>query len=130
MGKQAEQRDTEGKAHAKLAKAQLKLQAAEAKYAQTVERGKQAVEQARLRATGWEAKARERVTRRANAVARVEARFTSGNAHKPGDQPDGATPEQPADSPEQAATVIEHAQASARSRRPTAAGAKKAPQGA
>ena len=130
MGKQAEQRDTEGKAHAKLAKAQLKLQAAEAKYAQTVERGKQAVEHARLRATGWEAKARERVTRRANAVARAETRLLSGNAHQPSDQLDGARPAQPADSPEQAATVIEHAPARARSRKPAAAGANKSQPGA
>jgi hypothetical protein len=113
MGKQGDKDDPVEKARSKLAKAQLKLHAAEAKHAQAVERGKQEVERARLRAAEWEAKARERVERRANAVARLEARLISAEAHETDLQRNGVAP-QPIDSPEKAAEVVERRGAKAR----------------
>ncbi len=91
----------------KVAKAHLKLRAAEAKHAQAMERGKQEVERARLRAAGWEAKARERVERRANAVARLEARLLAADAREAAGQPDGATPKVVVASPQRTSEIIE-----------------------
>jgi len=113
MGKQGDKNDPVEKARGKLAKAQLKLHAAEAKHAQAMERGKQEVERARLRAAEWEAKARERVERRANAVVRLETRMISAEAHETDQQRNGIAP-QPVDSPEKAAEVVERRGAKAR----------------
>jgi hypothetical protein len=113
MGKQGEKNDPGEKTRSKLAKAQLKLRAAEAKHAQAMERGKQEVERARLRAAEWEAKARERVQRRANAVVRLEARMISAKARETDQRGNGIAP-QPVDSPEKAAEVVERRGAKAR----------------
>jgi hypothetical protein len=116
MGKRedkGEKDDAVERARGKLAKAQVKLHAAEAKYAQAMERGKQEVERARLRAAEWEANARERVQRRANAVARLEARLISTEAQETEQRRNGIAP-QPVDSPEKAAEVLERQKAKAR----------------
>lgn len=113
MGKQGDKNDPVEKARSKLAKAQLKLHAAEAKHAQAMERGKQEVERARLRASEWEAKARERVERRANVLARLEARLISAEGHETDHRRNGIAPQR-VDSPEKAAEVVERRKAKSR----------------
>lgn len=65
----------ERKAKRKLAKAQLELHIAQEKLVQARARGKQEVEQARLRAARWSTKAAQQVERSADAVTRAEMRL-------------------------------------------------------
>src|SRR5437588_6751157 len=74
MAKKAE-KDPLEKARRKLAQAQLKLHVAEDKHMQARARGKQEVEQARLRASEWLTAAAERVERRREQVSRAEERL-------------------------------------------------------
>jgi len=67
----------ERKAKRKLAKAQLEMHIAQEKLVQARARGKQEVEQARLRAARWTTKAAQQVERSAEAVARAEARLVA-----------------------------------------------------
>jgi hypothetical protein len=75
MAKDAAKKDPSEKARRKLAKAQLELNVAEEEHAQARVRGKQEVEQARLRAAKWLTKTGKRVDRRGAAVAKAEDRL-------------------------------------------------------
>ena len=86
MGKSSTDRDKVAKARRKLEKARLKLAIAEEQQAQERERGKQAIQQARLQAAEWEAAAAERVQRRSQKVARAEERLRA-RAATDGDEP-------------------------------------------
>ena len=72
----------EKKAKRKLAKAQLDLHIAQEKLVQARARGKQEVEQARLRAARWSTRAAQEVERSAEAVVRAEARLTQIQRNK------------------------------------------------
>jgi hypothetical protein len=75
MAKEAAKKDPSEKARRKLAKAQLELSVAQEEHAQARVRGKQEVEQARLRAAKWLTKTGKRVDRRAAAVVKAEERL-------------------------------------------------------
>lgn len=61
------------RARRKLAKLELKLEVASEEQLQADVRGKQDIEQARLRAAQWQTKAAEKLERRRQQVARAEA---------------------------------------------------------
>jgi len=61
------------RARRKLAKLELKLEVASEEQLQADVRGKQEIEQARLRAAQWQTKAAEKLERRRQQVARAEA---------------------------------------------------------
>jgi len=63
------------RARRKLAKLELKLEVASEEQLQADVRGKQDIEQARLRAAQWQTKAAEKLERRRQQVARAEARL-------------------------------------------------------
>ncbi|HEX6506543.1 MAG TPA: hypothetical protein VF221_02830 [Chloroflexota bacterium] len=86
------------KARRKLAKAQMELSVAEEEHAQARVRGKQEIEQARLRAAKWLTKTGKRVDRRASAVAKAEERLSSMLAAEIAAPVPGV--EEPADPPE------------------------------
>jgi hypothetical protein len=67
-------KDPVDKARRKLTKAQMELSVAEEEYAQARVRGRQEIEQARLRAAKWLTKTGKRVDRRAATVAKAEDR--------------------------------------------------------
>ena len=95
-GRSKEPEDEEGKARRKLQKATLKLEVAQAKQTQARRKGKQEVEQAKLRAAAREAKASQRVERRAAAVTRAQARLHAITSGEAADSPER---EEPAPSP-------------------------------
>jgi hypothetical protein len=77
VAKQDDSKDPIEKARRKLARAQLRFNAAQERHAEARIHGKQEIERARLRAAKWQAKAAERVERRAERVARSEAKLLS-----------------------------------------------------
>jgi hypothetical protein len=81
LAKQNDSKDPVEKARRKLARAQLRFNAAQERHAEARIRGKQEIERARLRAAKWQSKAAERVERRAEGVARAEAHLLSLTAH-------------------------------------------------
>ena len=110
MAKQSSKKDPEKKVLHKLSKARLALEVAQEKYAQSRVRGKQEIEKARLRAARWQIKASERVQRRAEGVARLEARLIELTSSPVPDEETRAGAEQPEPavlSPETAAEIIE-----------------------
>jgi hypothetical protein len=87
-----EKKDAERKAKRKLAKAQLELHIAQEKLVQARARGKQEVEQARLRAARWSTKAAQEVERSAESVARAEARLLGAQRASRESEPAEARP--------------------------------------
>jgi hypothetical protein len=81
VAKQDDSKDPIERARRKLARAQLRFNAAQERHAEARVRGKQEIERARLQAAKWQAKAAERVERRAERVARAEAQLLSLTAH-------------------------------------------------
>jgi hypothetical protein len=81
VAKQDDGKDPIERARRKLARAQLKFNAAQERHAEARIRGKQEIERARLRAAKWQSKAAERVERRAERVARAEAQLLALTAH-------------------------------------------------
>ncbi|GAC1463814.1 MAG: hypothetical protein PVSMB7_06020 [Chloroflexota bacterium] len=77
MAKKVAKKDPEEKARRKLAQAEMKLHVAQDRHVQARAKGKQEVEQARLRAAKWLAKTAEEVERRSEQVARAESRLLS-----------------------------------------------------
>jgi hypothetical protein len=77
MTKQGRKKDPVERAQRKLDKAKLKWSVAEEKLAQARVRGKQEVEQARLREAQLLARATERLQRRSLALAEAEKEFLS-----------------------------------------------------
>jgi hypothetical protein len=106
VAKQKDGEDDVALARRKLARAQLKLHVAEEEQLQVRAKGKQEVEGARLRAARWQAKAAERVEKRAASVTRSEARLQSMLAPKAS----GKEPEGPVVSPTAAADALERLQ--------------------
>jgi hypothetical protein len=77
MAKDTSKKDPSDRARRKLAKAQMELSVAEEEHAQARVRGKQEVEQARLRAAKWLTKTGKRVDRRVAVVAKAEDRLAT-----------------------------------------------------
>jgi hypothetical protein len=105
MAKQASKKDPVERARQKLEKAKLKWNVAEEKLAQARVRGKQEVEQARLREAQLLAKATERLQRRCMQLAEAENELLSLTG--------GKGLEQEPSSPAAAADEIEQLQAEA-----------------
>jgi hypothetical protein len=77
VAREGSKRDPVEKARRRLTKAQMELSVAEEEYVQARVRGKQEVEQARLRAAKWLTKTGKRVDRRAAGVVKAEDRLAS-----------------------------------------------------
>lgn len=115
MGKKdvGKKKDAQQKAKRQLARAKLKLQIAEEKHIQARARGKQEVEEARLRAARWVAKAAQAVEQRADAMARAEVRWQEvrggkGQTETPAPSSTGPVPADGGGvSPEAAAETLE-----------------------
>jgi hypothetical protein len=75
MAKKVGKKNRERKAKRRLAKAQLEFHIAQEKLVQARARGKQEVEQARLRAARWSTRAAQQVERAAESVSRAEERL-------------------------------------------------------
>jgi hypothetical protein len=97
--KDGSKKDPIEKARRKLTKAQMELSVAEEEYAQARVRGKQEIEQARLRAAKWLTKTGKRVDRRAGTVAKAEARLATMISGEDQAPPARAEPEAAADVP-------------------------------
>ncbi len=104
MAKDGSKKDPIERARRKLTKAQMELSVAEEEHAQARVRGKQEIEQARLRAAKWLTKTGKRVDRRAATVTKTEDRLAALLAGE-GETAADAAPDPAAAVPDAAAAV-------------------------